>query len=39
MENIRRKTNKIRNKHKELGFKNILEDIEKSIEEFGIKVL
>lgn len=39
MENIRSKTNKIRNEHKELGFKNILEDIEKSIEEFGIKVL
>lgn len=39
MENIRSKTNKIRNEHKELSFKNILEDIEKSIEEFGIKVL
>ncbi|OXL89386.1 ImmA/IrrE family metallo-endopeptidase [Staphylococcus aureus] len=39
MENIRSKTNIIRNKHKELGFKNILEDIEKSIEDFGIKVL
>ncbi|EGQ3040399.1 TPA: ImmA/IrrE family metallo-endopeptidase [Staphylococcus pseudintermedius] len=39
MKNIRNKTNEIRSEYKELSFKNILEDIENSIEEFGIKVL
>ncbi|MEM5398275.1 ImmA/IrrE family metallo-endopeptidase [Staphylococcus gallinarum] len=39
MENIRKRTNDFRNEYKEFSFKNILDDLEKSIESFGIKVL
>lgn len=39
MENIRKKTNDFRNKYTEFSFENILDDLEKAIESFGIKVL
>lgn len=39
MESIRKQTNDFRNEHEVFNFKNILENIEQSIEKFGIKVL
>ncbi|MEB7423300.1 ImmA/IrrE family metallo-endopeptidase [Mammaliicoccus sciuri] len=39
MENIRKRTNDFRNENTMFNFKNVLENLEESIEQFGIKVL